>query len=34
VIIDTKRTVTMDVEEPQTVVLKDLNYDEEITINK
>jgi hypothetical protein len=34
VIIDTKRTVTMDTEEPQTVILKDLNYDEDLTINK
>ena len=34
VIIDTKRTVTMDTEEPQTVILKDLNYDEDLTIDK
>ena len=34
VIIDTKRTVTMDVEEPQKIILKDLNYDEDLTINK
>ena len=34
VIIDTKRTVTMDTEEPQTIILKDLNYDEDLTINK
>jgi hypothetical protein len=24
----------MDTEEPQTVILKDLNYDEDLTINK
>ena len=39
VIIDTKRTVTMDVEEPQTVVISKLNYntnvtEETTTINK